>query len=138
MDDAYRAYFREHIDYLESFRPSRVPRRYGRLDPDLDRGPAHYLARGALERGLPSVELRPDAELLLYLLALEFVARPVTAVRGPDAARGELEDDLASDIAAVIETARQRSDDEITAHSVVDALSDRWVDLRTAGQNIWG
>ena len=139
MDDAYRAYFREYIDYLERFRPTPRDLRLGPFDPDLERGPAHYLARGALERARLDFKLRPDAELLLYLLALDFVARPVVAVRGPEAARGELEGDLASDIESVIQAAQERaSEDEINAHSVIDALSERWNNLRTAGQNIWG
>jgi hypothetical protein len=142
MDDAYREYFYESlVDQevpKEELRQARLPFPIRRPGRDAD-GPAQVVAFDALDRVRQDYPLRPDAELLLLLLAREFVTRPIANVRGPLALQGKLSSDLETDLRTVLDTAlEERTDDEITSHGVVDAFSRRWDQLRTASENVWG
>ena len=140
MDTEYRAYFRQRSLELLTDQPVR------RASITLgyqENSPAHFVASAAVEtaRGaLPQgVGLRPDAEVVLYVLALELVARPVLALQpnvGP-----ELAADVGADAATVTRAAvsglQREAELEVTAHGVIDGLSQSWQELRTARWRVW-
>jgi len=136
MDDAFYAYFRESLEnfQFQSRGPRVSPGGRFPFEPQ-----AHYVASGALEAARREADasgrsIRPDGELMLYLLSREFVAKPGLAVRG------FTEPDLDVVLGADARTLVAASDegDEISAHAVVDALSARWEGLSSASLEIWG
>lgn len=81
-------------------------------------------------------ELRPDAELLLLLLAEEIVAKPVAAVT-PDQAP-ELPGVLRTDVETLVANALEPANEgEVSAHAVVDSLSRSWDQLESARFRLW-
>lgn len=155
MNPAYRAYFRNRLDQmqaddLDAARGDPA----GGLKPD-PRAP--FFAQAAIDharRELPDdVELRADAEMLLYLLASEFVAKPVLMM-DPGAGIG-LAEAIAEDTAHVLgEAVKQARGSgsvatstkdaapapvraEVSAHDLVDGLSRSWERLRTADYRVW-
>lgn len=149
MNPAYREYFRQRLEQmLKEDASAAAAAVRGGLEPN-PRAP--FVARAAIEHArslMPShVDMRPDAEMLLYLLAAEFVAKPVLAMEPQGAI--DLTDDLADDTARVLDGAARRaieaprgspggdSPPEVSAHQVVNALSDSWSDLRTARSRVW-
>jgi hypothetical protein len=157
VDPRYNAYFEERLKDVWARGQARRPRWFlgdpEAYDPYLAR-PAHFVARGALEYGRdqlpPHISMRPDGELLLYLLAHELVARPVLALN--PTAGAELSEELTDDTAAVIRRAAALAEDqprgeeehvraperpEISAHKVIDAASQTWPELRSARWGIW-
>ena len=101
--------------------------------------PAHYLASGAVEAARKQAteqgrQIRPDAQLLIYLLAHEFVAKPAIAVRavpGPD-----IDHLLTADVQELV--AEAEGEHEVSGHAVIDALSARWEALRATELDLWG
>lgn len=135
MDPDYMAYFGQRSGQLLHGVPAA-------LDLRLEAqgiGPARLIARGAVEaarRGLsPTKVLRPDAEVLLYSLAFELVARPVLTVE--PSTQEQLARDIAADAASVVSSADTQPDGEITSHAVVDGLSRSWEELRVANWRFW-
>jgi hypothetical protein len=135
MDDQYREYFRERAAAYE---------RYGGVPPfwESERHPvADEAVSVALEAARSAAlevdaELRDDAQLLIFLLARELVARPVSAVRPQESA--ELAPDLTADTSLIVRRAAELSTGgEVSAHGVIDALSGTWDDLRSGRYNVW-
>lgn len=79
--------------------------------------------------------LRPDAEVLLYSLAYELVARPVLTVE--PTAQQQLAEDVAADAVSIVRSTEVQAEDEVTSHEVVDALSRSWGELRVANWRFW-
>lgn len=148
VNPAYRAYFRQRLEQM--LEDDRAAGAVGRGGFAAD-SRAPLLARAAIDHArlqVPrNIEMRPDAELLVYLLASEFVAKPVLAMEPQNAI--ELADDLAEDAARVVDDAGRRVLDErrdypdadgpheVSAHQVVNALSENWSELRTGRLSIW-
>jgi hypothetical protein len=112
-----------------------------RVSGELEAGDAHPDAAAvravdsAVEQEEP--ELRPDARLLLVVLAREFATLPTSAVRP------ELSEEVASAIRDDVRTIVRRAADlqqggEVSSHAVIDALSATWGDLRTTSFHVWG
>jgi hypothetical protein len=82
------------------------------------------------------LNLRPDAELVLLLLADEIVAKPVAAVTPEEAP--ELSGILRADAEALVANAEPSANEgEVSAHAVVDSLSRSWSDLQSARFRLW-
>lgn len=128
----YRSYFRQRVANLA--RPRRGERSLRRA---ASRNDIVAVAREAALRATPA-PLRPDAELLLALLATEFVAEPVIAANGAEPS--ELLAATEADVETIVATAGQFTGDdgEISAHAIVSALDRTWPELRTAAFDIWG
>ena len=134
MDDEYRDYFSQRIGEVEAYGGPPPP--WWSRDPVADDAVQGALeaARGTAERH--GLRLRGDAELVIFLLARELVARPVTAVR-PTESR-ELGIDLPKDAEVIVDRAApDASDGEISAHGVIDALSRLWDELRSGRYRLW-
>lgn len=137
MDSDYREYFARRSVQLTVGRPLDEEVRFGFRDQPI----AHEIASGAVEaaRGaLPAgVILRPDAELALYVLASELVTRPVLDVQ-PDSA-GSLREDVTADAMTIarVAVANLAPAQEISAHGVIDGLSQSWAQLRTSSWRLW-
>lgn len=88
--------------------------------------------RVADENGQP---LRPDAALLIYLLSHELVARPVLSVL-PEQGQ-QVGPAITQDVGQIASVAVGLGGEEVTAHSVIDALSSSWQELATADFEMW-
>jgi hypothetical protein len=88
----------------------------------------------AKESGHP---LRGDAELLLYMSFRELVARPLTVVRGLSAA--DISDAIESDVSRIVRRASDLSapQEAVSAHQIVNAVSQLWEELQTLTFGIW-
>jgi hypothetical protein len=142
MDPAYEAYFADRLDRMSGERTSSGfdVMRQGLAFED----PAHFVARGAVERARAvaqaehGMRLRGDAALLLYLLSYEFVSAPVRRVRPEQA--DQLTEAVSADTERIVRTAAERVQDRadgISAHGVINALSVSWDGLQTTAFNVW-
>jgi hypothetical protein len=143
MDPAYEAYFNERLDRISA---KAAAGGVGALREGLAaEDPAHYVARGAVERAQAlaqqehSTRLRPDAALLLYLLSYEFAGAPVRRVHPEQSEElaGALSDDVTHVVGAAAERVQDRSDG-ISAHALLDAVSGSWDALQTTAFTVWG
>jgi hypothetical protein len=130
MDPEYWEYFRTRLNELREFVQSGV---------EADEAYPEAAAVQAVDSAVQTVgyKLRPDANLLLLLLAREFATRPVSTVRP------ELREEVASatreDVATIVARASDlQQGDEISSHAIVDALSATWNELRTTSLHVWG
>lgn len=138
MDDRFREYFSQRVRELED------PERFGAV-PALSERERHPVADEAARAALDAarteasdtgVELREDAQLVLLLLAYELVARPVSAAR-PQDSRG-LAPDLTDDARLLVRrAAKEAPGPEVSAHRVVNALSQVWDELRSGDYRLW-
>jgi hypothetical protein len=125
MDPEYWEYFRQRLDELREFVAEHAV-------PDA-------AAVEAVDSAVQDVgyELRPDANLLLLLLAREFATLPVTTVR-PEL-REEVTSATREDVATIVARASDlQHGGEISSHAIVDALSATWNELRTTSLHVWG
>jgi len=100
---------------------------------------AHYLASGGLEAARRAADeqgsrIRPDGQLLIYLMAREFIAKPGIAVR--EIPEPDLDELLASDMQTLV--AGSEGEEEISGHALMLAASSRWESLRSASLEFWG
>ncbi|MDX6633972.1 MAG: hypothetical protein QOF06_175 [Solirubrobacterales bacterium] len=133
MDPAFYSFFRDSLEEAQRrdrFRAQELPR------PWL---PAHYIASGGLEAargqaGEQGRRVRPDAELLIYLMSREFVAKPGIAVR--EIPEPELESIVADDMRTLV--AEAEDGEEVSGHALLVAAGSRWDSLRSSALNFWG
>jgi hypothetical protein len=123
MDRQFDAYFQQRLSELETSREQRWT--------EFEQG----VANAAVETARAAAPLRSDAQLLLYMLAREFVAAPLRSTERPlDVDPVAL---VFDDITAIVQAANVDSDG-VTAHAVITALSDQWGNLQTTSLAIWG
>lgn len=124
VEKDYERYF---ATQLKGYKAS--PPHGARLESDL--------VADALDRVMAhGIGLRADAQLFLYLNFVEFVAVPVRAIH-PSKAEN-LKDDIEADMHDITSEARVLSENsEVTVHSVVNATSTRWQNLRTKALRVW-
>jgi hypothetical protein len=80
--------------------------------------------------------LRSDAKAMLLLNLTYMIVVPLVA-HGEDVSYPE--SDLESDVNVLVDAAVSRSGDEsVSAHSLVDALSANWRNLKLANVRLWG
>jgi hypothetical protein len=130
MDPEYWDYFRERLNALREFVQPGVAAE--EADPDT-------AAVQAVDSAVQTAgyELRPDAHLLLLLLAREFATLPVSTVRPEQ--RGEVASATREDVATIVGRASDlQQGGEISSHAIVDALSATWNELRTTSLHVWG
>jgi hypothetical protein len=123
MDRQFDAYFQQRISELETSREQRWT--------EFEQG----VANEAVDTARAMAPLRSDAQLLLYMLAREFVAAPLRSTgRSSDVDTVAL---VSGDITTIVQAAAADSDG-VTAHAVITALSNQWDNLQTTSLAIWG
>jgi hypothetical protein len=123
MDGQYDEYFQQRLAELTESREQR----WTEFEQEV--------ANAAIETARATAPLRSDAELLLYLLAREFVAAPLRRTETPlDMDPAVL---VSNDITTIVRAAPVDTDG-VTAHALITALSDRWDNLQTTSLAIWG
>lgn len=126
MLEEYFDYFNNRISEVDESLPTDdTGRRAAREAVDV--------ARGVAEQNGQS--LRPDAALLIYVLSHELVARPVLNVLPDQLDQVGLA--IAQDVSHIMHIAVGFGGEEITAHTVIDALSSSWQNLATAQFQMW-
>jgi hypothetical protein len=140
MDKEYEGYFAARVQRVSTTGPETLERLLRAVGPIRPEIAARTVAREAIEAARrelpPDVRLRSDGELALYVLALELAARPVLTVEQPSI--GELSEDLAADAVTVARRASELAPEtEISAHRVVDGLSQSWDELKTSRWRVW-
>jgi hypothetical protein len=79
------------------------------------------------------VSCRPDAKLLLLVNFLNLIALPIQFAER----RLELREAVEHDIMLLMTAAKADDNGEISAHAIVDALSQNWRRLRVSDFKIW-
>lgn len=150
MNERYEVYFEDRLRYVrewpfypypysDPFRQMRVP-----MSEYLEN--THFLVRHGIEATRDHLEqqgglrLRGDAELFLYLSFLELVVMPIFAVGLEDQVlMAELGTDVVSDMTMISNRAATNvgEDGQISMHSIVNAVSQLWSELRTARYQLW-
>ena len=126
MDQVYDEYFQTRLGEL---REGEAPRSAGAPE-------VREIAQTAISIARDVAPLRSDAEVLLYVLAVEFVGAPLQSTQTPTDDAREM---VYADTCMIVETAREFADqDGITAHSVITALDRTWGKLQTTSLAIWG
>lgn len=125
MLEEYSEYFGSRVAEVDKYLPADDAGRAARE--------AVTVARDVAQRN--GLALRPDAALLIYFLSDELVARPVFSVR-PDQ-QDQVALAIAEDVSQIINAAVGLGSAEITAHTVIDALSSSWQNLATAQFQMW-
>lgn len=144
MDDAFRDYYQQRLEvYAEGAEggatKTQAPGAALGMPPPDPR--TQEAVRGALAAARETarrlgLDLRPDAELVLLLLADEIVAKPVAAINPEEAP--ELPEVLQADAETLVVNAqRSANDGEVSAHAVVDSLSRSWSELHSARFRLW-
>jgi nucleotide-binding universal stress UspA family protein len=126
MLEGYIDYFNTRLTEVDEFLPT----------DEAGRGAAREavsVARDVAEQNGQS--LRPDAALLIYVLSHELVARPVLNVLPEQHDQVGLA--VAQDVSQIMNAAAGFGGEQITAHTVIDALSSSWQDLATAQFQMW-
>lgn len=141
MDEQYIDYFGQRADDLLSGQLPLTDRErfletFG--GPPLER-PDHQAALSAVQSARSAVgehrRLRADAELVIYLLSSELVAKPLIA--GGQAVE-VFTSDLSSDAATVASAGADTADaTEVSAHQIIDGLSHSWDKLAIARWRVW-
>jgi hypothetical protein len=130
MDQQFTTYFDDRLrEVTEGFQAAVGPDSISIVESAVD------LVRGvAADRGTP---LRSDAASFLLLSFQEFVSRPMQVVR-PDIGPNELSDAIVHDMSAIVARAADLADDrQISMHSIVNATSESWSELRSASWQLW-
>ncbi len=145
MDSSFEPYFAARVQQMsgENLTEELLLRRFG-PGPALRQWPPGFEARvfDAVARGYENVgsgQVRSDAKLLLQLAFRELLAQPLLAVRGPGVYVDNLLGAITTDSRTITQHAlATREDPEpISAHSIVNATSRSWSELRTAGFEVW-
>lgn len=135
MDPDYLAYFGQRSEQLLSG----VPAAWDLRLESRQVGPSRLMARVAVDAArqeLPQVGvLRPDAEVLLYSIAYELVARPVLTIE--PSMQEQLAADVAADARTIARAANTADNGDISSHALVDGLSRSWDELRMANWRFW-
>jgi cytochrome P450 len=130
MDSRYDEYFRRRLQELkegEGVRPTEA--RTARQD-------VREIADTAVSAAGDVAPLRSDAEVLLYMLAAEFVGAPLDDA---GESTGEVREMVYADARLIAETATEyAAEDGVSAHAVIRALDRSWDKLRTTALNVWG
>jgi hypothetical protein len=126
MDQVYNDYFEQRIGQLKEGEPARLA-----ASPEV-----REIANTAVAAARDVAPLTSDAEVLLDVLATEFVGAPLLTTGASTSSAREM---VAVDARTIAETAREFADaDGLSAHSVITALDRTWRTLQTAQLNIWG
>lgn len=150
MDQRYEVYFQDRLQYVREwpFYPDPYSRPFRQMQVPTSRylENAHFLVRHGIEETRNNLQqqsglrLRGDAELFLYFSFLELVVMPIFAVRFEDQElMAELETDVVGDMATISNRALANvgNDGQISMHSIVNAVSQLWSELRTARYQLW-
>jgi hypothetical protein len=88
------------------------------------------------------VRLRSDAQYLLAVLLLQMVVMPIAIAR--PSMNDEVWNSLVHDVETLISTfastaaAGQTEPEEVSGHTMLDAISSNWASLRTTRFRLWG
>jgi hypothetical protein len=145
MDDGFRDYYQQGIEvHTRRLERNETGLREA-LEASVDAPPPDPYGQEAVRVAIASaqetakrlsLDLRPDAELVLFLLADEIVAKPVATVTPEEAP--DLPEVLRADAETlVINAERSANDGEVSAHAIVDSLSRSWGELQSARFRFW-
>jgi len=145
MDDSFRDYYQrrlevhaQRVESAEGGLTEALEAAVGMPPPDPR---AQEAVRGALATAQETanrlgLDLRPDAELVLLLLADEIVAKPVAAIAPEEVPA--LPEVLRADAETLVVNAQQSANEgEVSAHAVVESLSRSWDDIQSARFRLW-
>jgi hypothetical protein len=126
MEQVYDEYFQRRLGAL---REGEAPRLAGAPE-------VREIAETAVSVARDVAPLRSDAEVLLYVLAVEFVGAPLQSTQ---TRTDEAREMVYADTRMIAESAREFTDEQaLTAHSVITALDRTWGQLQTTSLAIWG
>ena len=85
--------------------------------------------------GFSGARLRDDAKAFLLGNLVSMIALPVA--EGGKISEAELSEALRHDVSLLVSEAKADSENEISGHAIIDALSSNWNRLRTTALNVW-
>jgi hypothetical protein len=140
MDPSFEPYFTARVQQIgREGLTNRPPAGFGGppFPQAFERRVFDAVARGY--GNVPSGLIRSDAELLLQLAFTELLAQPLLAVRGPQVDMESLVEAVEADTRTITRNALEarRVQEPVSAHGIVNATSESWSQLRTAGFEVW-